>query len=63
MTDIPNWEFEHRITHPNGIRVDVLITVPAGASPRAVADSAEFAQMAASRAMTQVEKITEEVPF
>lgn len=62
---VPNWEFEHRITHPNGFRVQVLITVPADPSspPQGIADSSEHAQMTASRAMTQVQKSMEEGPF
>lgn len=59
----PDWEFESVITGPDGIRVRVTVTVPAGAAWRDVGESAEIAQMTASRAMTQIAQCKERPPF
>jgi hypothetical protein len=58
------WTFESAITHPDGTRVHVVITVPISATWSDVRESAEIAQMTASRAIAQIEKSkNEEVPF
>lgn len=60
---------EATITDPIGIRVHVAITVPPGWTwaDSAIGDCSEIAQIAANRAMTQIQqgrkKAAEECPF
>lgn len=63
------WRMESAITDPSGVRVSVAITVPPGKEwdDKAIGDCTEIAQMAASTAMTNIEKCrkiaADKVPF
>lgn len=65
----PPWRMESAITDPNGIRVEVAISVRAGQNwdDKAVGDCTEIAQMTAATAMKHIEKCrqiaAEKVPF
>lgn len=51
------WVHEAIITDPTGLRVHVTVTVPPRASWRTDGETTEIAQMAATRAMTQLNKM------
>ncbi len=55
--------FESAITSLDGIRVEVAITVPSGISWKDMAETAEIAQMTASRAVAQIESSRDRPPF
>lgn len=63
------WVHKGAITDPNGIHVEVTVTVPAGQvwDDRAVGDCTEIAQMTAATAMKHIQKIRDDhynkVPF
>lgn len=57
------WVFESTATQPDGIRVQVSISIPPGAAWKDVGETAEIAQMTASRAMTQIHTCKERPPF
>jgi hypothetical protein len=63
------WAMETAITDPEGIRVQVKITVPPGRTwdDKAVGDCTEIAQMTAATAMTHINKCrqiaADKVPF
>lgn len=47
MTIISEWRFTSTIERPDGMRVEVDITVPEGVATKDVLDQSEIAQMAA----------------
>ncbi|MEV4767765.1 hypothetical protein [Micromonospora humida] len=57
------WVFESAVTQPDGIRVQVVITVPPDAAWGDVRETAEIAQMATNHALTQIDRCKERVPF
>ena len=64
---IEPYVFESTYTQPDGIRVQVVITIPAGEWWKDVQEAGEIAQMTASRALTQInaqiKASNERVPF
>lgn len=57
------WTFESNICHPDGIRVQITITVPCRAAWKDVGEAGEVAQMTAWRAMEQLKSCRERPPF
>ena len=57
------WVFESTVTQPDGIRVQVVITVPIGTAWKDVGETAEIAQMTATRALSQITTCKERPPF
>ncbi|ALG07632.1 hypothetical protein H4W33_010490 [Kibdelosporangium phytohabitans] len=57
------WTFESTITDPNGVRVTVTVSVPLERAWKDVGESAELAQMAASRAQAMLRDSRERAPF
>lgn len=55
--------FESTTTQPDGTQVYVAITVPIGAAWKDVGETAEIAQMTASRALAQITTCKERPPF
>ncbi|MFE7868816.1 hypothetical protein ACFUYE_00490 [Micromonospora humida] len=60
---IEPYVFESTVTQPDGIRVQVVITVPSRAAWSDVRETAEIAQMATNHALTQIDRCKERVPF
>ncbi|WP_327029736.1 hypothetical protein OG989_04220 [Micromonospora sp. NBC_01740] len=60
---IEPYVFESTVTQPDGIRVHVSISVPPDAAWKDTPETAEVAQMTASRALAQINASKERVPF
>jgi hypothetical protein len=58
-----DWAFESTITAPDGVRVHVTVTVPSERVWKDMPETAELAQMAASRGMKMVQDSQTRAPF
>lgn len=60
---IEPYVFETTTTQPDGIRVQVVITVPPGAAWKDVPEAAEIAQAHATLTLAQINTLKERAPF